>query len=318
MKTPAIRKLRGKLAADQPVYGLWITLESPSITEMAVALGVDWIVIDAEHGHLDWKEIVEHIRAAVRSDTVVLVRVAELSLGLIKRAPRSWGRRGRGALDGVGRAVAAGRGAGAFSAGGRARHRRRTGNLLGTVLRPAHPGSQRARSGGADHRVGPRGQEHPIHAASGRRGHFLLRPSRLLLLGRLSRAVGRARRSRSIAGDQGRDPHRRQALWNRRRRQREPAGTAAARLPDAGVGARCRVAAPQPARRPDGGRPGPEHRTHVYAGKRAAASPPPAASRVAPPRPRRSHHGRRPRAQDGDRPGCGLRMPGRQVQRVRD
>ncbi len=85
MKTPAIQKLRDKLAADQPVYGLWITLESPSITEMAVALGVDWIVIDAEHGHLDWKEITEHIRAAVRSDTVVLVRIAELSIGLVKR-----------------------------------------------------------------------------------------------------------------------------------------------------------------------------------------------------------------------------------------
>ncbi len=86
MKTPAIRKLRSKLAADQPVHGLWITLESPSITEIAVALGLDWIVIDAEHGHLDWKEIVEHIRAAVRSDTVVLVRVAESNIGLIKRA----------------------------------------------------------------------------------------------------------------------------------------------------------------------------------------------------------------------------------------
>jgi 2-keto-3-deoxy-L-rhamnonate aldolase RhmA/quercetin dioxygenase-like cupin family protein len=85
MKTPAIRKLRAKLAADRPVYGLWITLESPSITEMAVALGVDWVVIDAEHGHLDWKEIVEHIRAAVRSETVVLVRVAETNIGLIKR-----------------------------------------------------------------------------------------------------------------------------------------------------------------------------------------------------------------------------------------
>ncbi|MGO8750675.1 MAG: aldolase/citrate lyase family protein [Thermoguttaceae bacterium] len=46
----------------------------------------DWIVIDAEHGHLDWREIVEHVRAAVRSDTVVLVRIAELSIGLIKRA----------------------------------------------------------------------------------------------------------------------------------------------------------------------------------------------------------------------------------------
>ena len=86
MKTPAIKKLREKLAADEPIYGLWVTLESASISEMAVALGLDWIVIDAEHGHLDWKEILEHIRAAVRSDTVVLVRIAELNAGLIKRA----------------------------------------------------------------------------------------------------------------------------------------------------------------------------------------------------------------------------------------
>jgi 2-dehydro-3-deoxyglucarate aldolase/4-hydroxy-2-oxoheptanedioate aldolase len=85
MNTSAIRKFRAQLAADRPVFGLWVTLEAPSITEMAVALGVDWIVIDAEHGHLDWKEICEHIRAAVRGETVVLVRIAELSLGSIKR-----------------------------------------------------------------------------------------------------------------------------------------------------------------------------------------------------------------------------------------
>jgi 2-keto-3-deoxy-L-rhamnonate aldolase RhmA len=85
MKTAAIRKLRHRLGADTPVYGLWVTLESPSITEMAVALGIDWVVIDGEHGHLDWKEIVEHIRATVRSDTVALVRIAELNGGLIKR-----------------------------------------------------------------------------------------------------------------------------------------------------------------------------------------------------------------------------------------
>src|SRR5436309_8367473 len=85
MKTAALQKLRQNLAADEPVYGLWITLESPSITEMAVALGLDWIVIDAEHGHLDWKDILEHVRATVRSDTVALVRVAELNGGLIKR-----------------------------------------------------------------------------------------------------------------------------------------------------------------------------------------------------------------------------------------
>src|SRR5437899_5121976 len=85
MKTSAIRTLRQMLASNRPAYGLWVTLESPSITEMAVALGADWVVIDAEHGHLDWKEIVEHLRAAVRSDTVALVRIAELNAGLIKR-----------------------------------------------------------------------------------------------------------------------------------------------------------------------------------------------------------------------------------------
>ncbi len=85
MKITALRKLRAQLAADHPVYGLWITLESASITEMAVALGLDWIVIDAEHGHLDFKEILEHVRAAVRSETVVLVRIAEHNAALIKR-----------------------------------------------------------------------------------------------------------------------------------------------------------------------------------------------------------------------------------------
>jgi 2-dehydro-3-deoxyglucarate aldolase/4-hydroxy-2-oxoheptanedioate aldolase len=86
MKTQALKRFRNKLANQEPVYGLWVTLESASITEMAVALGMDWVVIDAEHGYLDWKEINEHIRAGLRSDTVVLVRLAERSTSLTKRA----------------------------------------------------------------------------------------------------------------------------------------------------------------------------------------------------------------------------------------
>ncbi|HUR52597.1 MAG TPA: aldolase/citrate lyase family protein, partial [Gemmataceae bacterium] len=86
MKTAACQALRRTLAADRPAFGLWVTLDSPAVTEMAVALGLDWVVIDAEHGHLDWKEIAEHVRATVRSETVALVRLAELNGGLIKRA----------------------------------------------------------------------------------------------------------------------------------------------------------------------------------------------------------------------------------------
>ena len=86
MNVTAIRTLREKLRSGAPTLGVWITLESPSLTEMAVAAGLDWVIIDAEHGHLDWQHIVAHLRCTVRSKTVVLVRLAELNGGLVKRA----------------------------------------------------------------------------------------------------------------------------------------------------------------------------------------------------------------------------------------
>ena len=86
MKTTAIKKLKQKVADGDTAFGMWVTLESPSITEMAVSLGLDWIVIDAEHGQLDWQEVVGHVRASVRSDTVALVRLTEHSISLVKRA----------------------------------------------------------------------------------------------------------------------------------------------------------------------------------------------------------------------------------------
>src|SRR5436309_8181821 len=77
--------LKQKLKNGEKTFGLWITLEAPAITEIAVRLGLDWICIDAEHGHLDFKEVVEHLRAAGRSSVAALVRVQEIEQGLIKR-----------------------------------------------------------------------------------------------------------------------------------------------------------------------------------------------------------------------------------------
>jgi 2-keto-3-deoxy-L-rhamnonate aldolase RhmA len=77
--------LKQKLHQGVVTAGLWVTLEAPSITEMAVSLGLDWVVIDAEHGHLDFKEIVEHIRVTRHTATTALVRVQEIEQGLIKR-----------------------------------------------------------------------------------------------------------------------------------------------------------------------------------------------------------------------------------------
>ena len=74
-----------KRASGDATHGLWVTLESPTISEIGVALGFDWVVIDAEHGHLDLKEVVEHLRATERSSTTSLVRISEIQIGLIKR-----------------------------------------------------------------------------------------------------------------------------------------------------------------------------------------------------------------------------------------
>ncbi len=77
--------LKRKLAAGQTTVGFWVTLESPSITEIAVTLGYDWVVIDAEHGHLDFKEIQDHVRVTRNTPTTPLVRIAEVQTGLVKR-----------------------------------------------------------------------------------------------------------------------------------------------------------------------------------------------------------------------------------------
>jgi 2-keto-3-deoxy-L-rhamnonate aldolase RhmA len=77
--------LKPKLARGELTLGLWVTLESPAITEIAVTLGLDWVVIDCEHGSLDFKEVVEHIRATRNSATTPLVRIPETTPGIIKR-----------------------------------------------------------------------------------------------------------------------------------------------------------------------------------------------------------------------------------------
>jgi 2-keto-3-deoxy-L-rhamnonate aldolase RhmA len=77
--------LKEKLRQGKTTYGFWVTLESPSITEIVCRMGFDWIVIDAEHGHLDFKQIMEHIRVANLLRTVCFVHISEIQVGLITR-----------------------------------------------------------------------------------------------------------------------------------------------------------------------------------------------------------------------------------------
>ncbi len=79
-------RLRAKLRDKQTTYGLWVTVEAPAITEAAVALGLDWVCIDMEHGHQDFHEVMNHLRIVRGSDTAALVRVPGIEMSFIKRA----------------------------------------------------------------------------------------------------------------------------------------------------------------------------------------------------------------------------------------
>lgn len=78
--------LRPRLRSGQPTFGMWVTLESPTVTEIAVAMRLDWIVIDTEHGHLDQRDVMEHLRAARGSETTPLVRLPDFHQDHLKRA----------------------------------------------------------------------------------------------------------------------------------------------------------------------------------------------------------------------------------------
>ena len=80
-----LNPLKRKLAAGEMTYGLWVSLEAPTITEIACELGLDWVVIDVEHGHMDFKEVVDHLRVVRNTGTTGLVRIQEIEKGRIKR-----------------------------------------------------------------------------------------------------------------------------------------------------------------------------------------------------------------------------------------
>jgi 2-keto-3-deoxy-L-rhamnonate aldolase RhmA len=78
--------MRERFRQRETSYGLWVTLESPTITEIAAILGLGWVCIDMEHGHLAYREVLEHLRALRGLETTALVRVPEIDRSSIKRA----------------------------------------------------------------------------------------------------------------------------------------------------------------------------------------------------------------------------------------
>jgi len=84
VRTPH-RRIRNKLEAGLPVFGMTIQLPCPEIAEIAGYSGLDYVWIDAEHGTMDLGDIGNIVRAADASGVDAIVRVPDHSVSFIQR-----------------------------------------------------------------------------------------------------------------------------------------------------------------------------------------------------------------------------------------
>ncbi|MEU1488465.1 aldolase/citrate lyase family protein [Streptomyces sp. NPDC005752] len=69
------RSLKARLAAGERLYGALLRLPSETLVEMAGVAGLDYVVIDCEHGPADMAALQHHLTAAAAQGIDVLVRV---------------------------------------------------------------------------------------------------------------------------------------------------------------------------------------------------------------------------------------------------
>jgi 4-hydroxy-2-oxoheptanedioate aldolase len=67
--------LRDRLNSSRPIYGCFVTMRDPAVTEIAALAGYDFVIIDMEHAALDLESVVDHLRAARARGIGAMVRM---------------------------------------------------------------------------------------------------------------------------------------------------------------------------------------------------------------------------------------------------
>ena len=78
-------RFKRALAAGTPQIGLWMSLASPSATEVAAGAGFDWLLLDMEHSPNELPDIAHHLRAAEGGTAEPVVRVPWNEPVIVKR-----------------------------------------------------------------------------------------------------------------------------------------------------------------------------------------------------------------------------------------
>ena len=79
-------KTKQRLREGHLAIGQWISFPSPAIAELVASFGMDWLVIDAEHGPAEWETVEEIVRAMKGTEVTPVVRVPANDAVFIKKA----------------------------------------------------------------------------------------------------------------------------------------------------------------------------------------------------------------------------------------
>jgi 2-keto-3-deoxy-L-rhamnonate aldolase RhmA len=81
-----VNSVKLNLKQGLPAIGHWLSLPSPSIAELMVSFGPDWLVIDTEHGPANWERVEDILRAMKGTSVVPIVRIVNNDVALFKQA----------------------------------------------------------------------------------------------------------------------------------------------------------------------------------------------------------------------------------------
>lgn len=71
--------------ADRPLFGMWLDSGSPLVAEICAGSGLDWVLIDAEHGPNDVPSVLAQLQAIAGYPAIAVVRPAIGDPVLIKQ-----------------------------------------------------------------------------------------------------------------------------------------------------------------------------------------------------------------------------------------
>ena len=69
--------LKRRLRAGEVVFGPWCILPSASLTNVIASAGMDFVILDTEHGSINHETLENMIRAAESEDCCPIVRVGK-------------------------------------------------------------------------------------------------------------------------------------------------------------------------------------------------------------------------------------------------